>query len=144
MKGRILAIYADLARGKRFMPCGAYTDAAMKADIETVFGGGDPATVRIERDEDDALRNDMIRRWGDKGAERFDDSGMFPKPSALQNRLYSARIVSMFGLNAVASLDEFDDKGLFRLPDGHGFFVPQSKGREVTELRFVRYAELKR
>lgn len=144
MKGMILARYVGLIRGERFAPARPYTDERMMRDIEAVFGGGEPEKIVLEWDEETGLRDMMVKRYGEKGGVRFDESKMFSKPTTLQNRLCSLQLGRYFGKEALTVLDEFDTNGVFRLPDGHGFFVPQWDGREVTELRFVRFSELRK
>ena len=131
-------MYCDLARGRHFAT--RMTDEVMLTDVAASDRHEPLTAASLNWTADEGLREMMVKRWGEKGAARFDNGIMFSKPSWLQNRMYSAALQRAFTAPVLSGMDEFDSQGVFRLADGHGFYVARESGKQIVAIDFMRYS----
>jgi len=134
----ILRMYCDLARGRHFAT--RMTDEVMLTDVAASDRHEPLTAASLNWTADEGLREMMVKRWGEKGAARFDNGIMFSKPSWLQNRIYSVALQRAFTAPVLSEMDAFDSQGVFRLADGHGFYVARESGKKVIAIEFMRYS----
>lgn len=71
---------------------------------------------------------------------RFLTTLAFPKPSYIENRVFSGELKREFG--DLSDVPGFSKNGTFELPKGYGLLVPVRKQGEIVELRFYPMREL--
>jgi hypothetical protein len=68
----------------------------------------------------------------------YDSKYLFPKPTIIQNWVYSAKLRDVFG----DFLTDFCVNGVFRLPPGRGYVQPIFDGQWITDFQLKSYREL--
>lgn len=141
----LLRVYVSMARGARFGDTGdfAYDECISVhpnihtelAELRTRF----PEYARIRGIDNDysSYLHDRIRdKWGDEGTAKIDALRIFVKPTDFQNLVYSREISRRWDVQD----GEYWQDGLFVLPKGNGFIVPQYDGANMIGLRFFLWS----
>jgi hypothetical protein len=75
--------------------------------------------------------------------EKFSELMIFPKPTYIQNLVYSSELRRVFGIGVLRFMQEFNNDGNFVLPSYRGFFAPKHNGRLITALSFYEMSKLR-
>lgn len=134
MKHKILRAYIGLVRGEHFTA----SDIGETIDIDE---DSYPA-VQLNWTENIELKTLVCERKG-WTEDQFDKSLIIPRPTFIQNLVYSAKLREMFGIENLILVGGFNKDGVFNLPRERGFYVPQMRNGQIESLKFYSQSALK-
>lgn len=136
----IFRTYIALARGEYL----SASEISASVDIYDEYGecAESLPTVQFNWTEHGELKKEVCQARN-LTEEQFDLKMIFPKPTEIQNLVYSSELRRIFGIENLRFIAEFNKDGIFILSKERGFFVPQIKNREIKTLKFYNWSFLK-
>lgn len=140
-KSIIYRIYIALARGE------TYSESEL-GDTKEFFNklgelSGELPTVQLNWLENTNFRTEVCASWNLSDSDFF-KSMIIPKPSKIENLVYSAELRRIFGVGKLRFLPNFDRDGILILPSGNGFLTPVIVDNLITGFNLNSYGKLKR
>lgn len=141
----VLRSYIALARDEH------YTESELgdnKSFVEKkLYWGGELKeyfpTVQLNWTENEKFRDEICAAWN-LTDEKFFEMMIIPKPTPLENLVYSAELRRIYGLGNLRFLPHFNKDGIYVLGRGNYYLKPKLKGNLISELEVLDYRELRK